>query len=71
MKSFDLYWSPSGLTTGLRQIRMETCRELSPILETHDKTKFQRLVTGTRVSSLWNFIMLQNKAYREMISLKR
>jgi hypothetical protein len=46
MKIFHLRWIPHESTTRLRQIRMETFRELLPILKAHEKTKFQRLVTG-------------------------
>jgi hypothetical protein len=46
MKIFHLYWIPHELTTSLRQIRMETCRELLPILKAHEKNTFQRFVTG-------------------------
>jgi histone-lysine N-methyltransferase SETMAR len=43
---FYLHWIPHELTTNLRQIRVETCRELLPTLIAHEKNKFQRFVTG-------------------------
>jgi biotin operon repressor len=46
MKIFHLRWITHELTTSLRQIRMETCRELFPILKAHEKKLFQRFVTG-------------------------
>jgi hypothetical protein len=46
MTIFHSHWIPHELTISLRQIRMETYRELWPILKTHEKTKFQRCVTG-------------------------
>jgi hypothetical protein len=46
MKDFHLRWIPHDLTTSLRQIRMEICRELLPILKAHENNKFQRFVTG-------------------------
>jgi DNA-binding transcriptional ArsR family regulator len=46
MKNFHLRWIPHELTTRLQQIRMETFRELLTILKAHEKTKFQRFVTG-------------------------
>jgi hypothetical protein len=46
MKDFHLHWIPQELTASLRQILMETCRELFPILMTHENNKFQRFVTG-------------------------
>jgi hypothetical protein len=45
-KTVHLRWIPHELTTSLRQVRMETCRELLPILKTHEKNKNQRFVTG-------------------------
>jgi hypothetical protein len=39
-------WIPHELTTILRQIPMETCRESLPILKAHEKNKFQRFVAG-------------------------
>jgi hypothetical protein len=45
MKNFRLHWIPHELTTSLRQTRMETCRELLPILKAHKKNKFQIFVT--------------------------
>jgi hypothetical protein len=50
---------------------METCRELLPILKTYEKNKFQRSVTQDERDSLWNFIILRNGEYREMMSIKR
>jgi DNA-binding transcriptional ArsR family regulator len=46
MKFFHLRWIPHELTASLRQIRMETCRVLLPILNAHEKNKFQGFVTG-------------------------
>jgi hypothetical protein len=46
MKIFHIRCFPHESTTSLRHIRIETCRELLPILEAHDKHKFQRFVTG-------------------------
>jgi hypothetical protein len=48
--NFHLCWIPHELTTGLRQIRIETCRELSLILKAHENNKFQRFVTGDESS---------------------
>jgi hypothetical protein len=45
MKNFHLRWIPHELTTSLRQIQMETYRELLPILKVCEKKKFQRFVT--------------------------
>jgi hypothetical protein len=44
---FHFRWITHELTTSLRQIRMETRREVSPILKAYEKNKFQRYVTGT------------------------
>jgi hypothetical protein len=46
LKNFHLRWIPHKLTTSLREIRIEACRELLSILKAHDKNKFQRFVTG-------------------------
>jgi hypothetical protein len=46
MKTFHLSWIPHELTISLRQIRMETRRELLPILMAHEKNEFQRFVPG-------------------------
>jgi hypothetical protein len=46
MKIFHLRWIPHELTISLRQIWMETCRDLLPILKAHKKNIFQRFVTG-------------------------
>jgi hypothetical protein len=45
VKNCHLHWIPHELTTSLRQIRMETYRELLPILKGHEKNKLQRFVT--------------------------
>jgi hypothetical protein len=37
MKIFHFRWIPHELTTSLRQIRMETCRAILPILKAHEK----------------------------------
>jgi hypothetical protein len=71
MKIFYLRWIPEELTTSLRQILIEICPELSPILKDHEKIKLKDLRLGTRVGSLWNFVILRNGAYREMMFLKR
>jgi hypothetical protein len=71
MINFHVRWIPHEFTTSLGQIRMEPCRELLPILKVHKQRKFQRFVTGTRVGSFRNFIILRNGAYREMMFLKR
>jgi hypothetical protein len=71
MKIFHLRWIPHQLTTSLQQIRMETFRELLPILKVQKKDNFKDLPLGTRVASLWNFIIRRNGAYREMLSRKR
>jgi hypothetical protein len=46
LKIFHLPWIPHELTTNLQEIRMETCRELLPILKIHEKKTFQRFVSG-------------------------
>jgi AraC-like DNA-binding protein len=43
MNIFHLCWVSHELTTNLRQIRMESCRELLPILKAHEKTNFTDL----------------------------
>jgi hypothetical protein len=70
VKNFHLRWIPHELTTSSRQIRMETCRELLPILKRHEKRKVQRVMTEDE-SSFWNFVILRNRAYRKMMSLER
>jgi DNA-binding MarR family transcriptional regulator len=71
MKSFHLRWIPHELTTSLRQIWMEICRDSSPILKAHQKNTFQRSVTGDESCLTWNFVILRDGAYREMTSVKR
>jgi hypothetical protein len=46
MKIVCLRWIPHKLTTSLRRIPMDFCRELLPILKAQKKNKFQRFVTG-------------------------
>jgi hypothetical protein len=46
MKNFHLRWIAHELTTRLSQIRMETCREILPLLKAHEKDKSQKLMTG-------------------------
>jgi hypothetical protein len=43
LKIFHLRWIPHELTTNLRQIRMEICRELLLILKATGKIKFKDL----------------------------
>jgi hypothetical protein len=44
--NFHWRWIPHELTASLRQVRMETYRELLPILQIHEKNNIQRFVTG-------------------------
>jgi hypothetical protein len=46
MKFLHLRRIPQEVTTSFRQIRMETCQALLPILKAHKKNKIQRFVTG-------------------------
>jgi DNA-binding transcriptional ArsR family regulator len=46
MRNFHLRWISHELTTNLQQVRMETCREVLPILKGHKRNRNQRFVTG-------------------------
>jgi hypothetical protein len=48
MNAFHLRRIPYELMTNMREIRMDTCRELLPILKAHEKNKSQRSVAGFR-----------------------
>jgi hypothetical protein len=71
MKNFHLCWISHELAASLRQIRMEPCRELLPILNAQVQINFKDLSPGTRIGSFWNFIILRNGAYGEIMCLKR
>jgi hypothetical protein len=43
LKNCNLRWIAHELSTSLRQIPMETCRELLPILKAHAKINFKDL----------------------------
>jgi hypothetical protein len=58
MKIFHFRWIPHELTTSLRRIRMETCRDISHSQGSRKKYFLKICDSGTKVDSFWNFIVL-------------
>jgi hypothetical protein len=63
MKIFHLRWIPHELTDNLREIRIDKCCELFPILAKLEKGNFCNLVTGEKS---WFALQFQHSAKWEV-----